>query len=156
MLFHTFVKIYKDKGSTYFAYFKIKNTFSANYFIVKTETDKRFIDFSEGLKSNGIISTYKAFCESISISQQVYNDIKAGRRSVTIDIITNTCITYHVSADDFLLGQNIFKTKTPKNVVKENDHINDHIFDHKRKLQKRGQTAVGRFGRKRQSGVRRR
>lgn len=44
-----------------------------------------------------------------------------------------------VSAHDLLyedLSTKNFNTKTPKNVVKENDHINDHNFDHKRKLQK--------------------
>ncbi|WP_298062053.1 LexA family transcriptional regulator [uncultured Rikenella sp.] len=102
---------------------------------MKTETDKRFIDFSEDLKKEGIISTYKAFCESVSISQQVYNDIKAGRRSVTIDIVINTCNTYNVSADYFLLNRNFSDSKTPKFVRVSNPNENTNKNPNKPKLQ---------------------
>lgn len=37
---------------------------------------------------------------------------------------------------DMLKENFFFKTKTPENVVKENDHNNDHNNDHKRKLRK--------------------
>ena len=51
-------------------------------------------------------------------------------------MLINTCNTYNISADDFLLGQNIFQTKTPKNVTIENRNTNGNKKSNKRKLQK--------------------
>ncbi len=72
----------------------------------KNTVNANFINFINELKSRNIVNSDKSFCDSIGVLPQSLGDIKGNRRSVTIEMIQNTCLKYNVSSDFFLNTQN--------------------------------------------------
>jgi repressor LexA len=86
----------------------------------RNTVNANFLQFINELKLNKIVLTDKAFCESISILPQVLGDIKGNRRSVTIEIIQNTCIKYSVSSDIFFNTDNNYIINSVHENMQEN------------------------------------
>lgn len=78
------------------------------------------------------------FSKIVGVSNGYFAKQKPKEASVGSKILEKIVKTYpEVNTTWLLTGEGeIFKTKTPKNVIKENDNRNDNIFDNKPKLQK--------------------
>lgn len=102
------------------------------------EITSRFLLIIKELIGEGRVSDGKDFANKIGVSPSSITEINKGRTNVGLSIIQKTVSIYPDISLEWLISGvgEIFKTKTPKNVVKENDHINDHKIDHKQKLQK--------------------
>ncbi len=66
---------------------------------------QRFIECVEWLKDSQVIDSYKEFSDKIGITAQSFNDIKALRRYVTIEMIVDTYNTYNINPRHILLGE---------------------------------------------------
>ena len=89
--------------------------------------------------------TSRSFAMKLGVSsQRMGNYLK--NRAPDYDVLSRIIETFvDISPDWLLTGrgemlrneeENICQTKSAKNVVKEKDHNFDHVFDHKRKVQK--------------------
>lgn len=106
--------------------------------------NSRFINCVEELKNRNLINSYKDFCEAVGILPQSFNDIKGNRRSVTIDIIYNTCDTYNINIEYVFYGfgemikyvENLENLHNSNNSVKkENEVENQKILDKSNKTE---------------------
>jgi hypothetical protein len=63
----------------------------------KEQVNRRFIECVNLLKSRGFVPSDKDFGKSIDLSPANYSDIKANRRSVTTEILSNTYFKYGIN-----------------------------------------------------------
>lgn len=82
--------------------------------------------------------TINEFSKSIGVSSGYFAKQRANKANVGSQILLKIVSIYpDVNAAWLLTGEGeIFNSKTPKNVIKENDNKNDNDFDNKPKLQK--------------------
>jgi len=72
----------------------------------KVAISQRFVAAVNQLLEQGIISSYREFCEKIGIKPSSFNDIKSGRgRYVTIEMIHNSCNVYPISVNYVLFDK---------------------------------------------------
>lgn len=99
---------------------------------------ERYIQLINQLIKDKSIKDGKEFALTIGVSVSSITEITKGRSKVGLRAIQKTVLSFpDVNSDWLLNGEGeIFKTKTPKNVINDNDDIIDDVFDDKRKLQK--------------------
>lgn len=101
-----------------------------------TEISERISKLVDAL---GVTPNAFAIALGYKRSQTVY-DILNGKSAPSFDFFNKLAMSEYsayLNMDWVITGRGeILLTKTPENVVKQIDHINDHAKDHKRKLQK--------------------
>jgi phage repressor protein C with HTH and peptisase S24 domain len=68
------------------------------------DISRRWLECVDLLIKEGLVNTYKAFCDSIKVAPQSLNDIKNQRRAVTLDMIHDTCDAYPVGLTYLIQG----------------------------------------------------
>lgn len=99
---------------------------------------QRYLLLIKTLIDNKEVSSGKEFAQRIGVSPSSITEIDKGRTNVGLSALQKTVQTFPLINLDWLINGKgeIFKTKTPKNVIKENDNKNDNNFDNIPKLQK--------------------
>lgn len=69
-----------------------------------TDNERFFVVFDE-LKNNGLISTYVELADALGTNKAGINDLKAGRKKLTIENIRSLKKSYHRANIDFILTE---------------------------------------------------
>ncbi len=98
----------------------------------------RYIQIITQLIDNNKIKDWKDFALKIGVSVSSITEITKGRSNVGLKAIQKTISTFPgINTEWLITGEGeIFKTKTPENLINSNDKIFDKEFDKERKLQK--------------------
>lgn len=108
---------------------------------------QRYLLLIKTLIENKEVSSGKEFAQRIGVSPSSLTEINNGRMNVGLAALQKSVRAFpSINLDWLMCGVGeIFKTKTPKNVVNQKDDIYDDNFDDKRKLQKTSSNDEGNF-----------
>lgn len=70
----------------------------------RIEISRRWMSCVDLLIRDGWAASYRDFCNAIEIKPQSLNDIKSGRRGVTLEMVYDTCKTYPVFLEYVIMG----------------------------------------------------
>lgn len=66
---------------------------------------ERFLEIVDTLKGNKTLESDADLCRSIRYSPQSFNQIRKGKRNVTVELITMFCIMFNVNPNYIILGR---------------------------------------------------
>lgn len=103
--------------------------------------NEKFFRFYEYLKQQGILSTYVELAEVLNTNKAGINDLKSGKKKLSLEHVFSMKKSYpFLNIDWFIFDDEkmlIDETKSKEKVIKENDNLNDNLFDNKPKVKKR-------------------